>query len=169
MYGKVVAPLPLGGDPGGLPAQILTLAAYQSEFRCILSNYKGDLQDSTSIFICPVFVVAAPCPRVVVKILRKLKLRPGRFPLMALKDHHNFYFTHVQKGYSSLRSVMTEIFRFLGAIRIFALPSRLGAHCHKWLHKCNLKSYDSRPNVSTLLSTVLIRGDLRLLQNSFYT
>lgn len=35
-------------------------------------------------------------------------------------------------------------------------------------HVCNFKSYDSRPNVSTPLSSVFIRGDEKLLFDSSY-
>ena len=37
------------------------------------------------------------------------------------------------------------------------------------IDECNLKSYNSRPNVSTLLSSVFIRGDLVLQKGPFYT
>ena len=36
-------------------------------------------------------------------------------------------------------------------------------------NECNLKSYDSGPNVSTLMSSVFIRGNLKLLRDSSYT
>ena len=36
-------------------------------------------------------------------------------------------------------------------------------------NQCNLKSYDSAPNVSTPLSSVFIKGDLKLLRDSFNT
>lgn len=35
-------------------------------------------------------------------------------------------------------------------------------------HECNFKRYDSRPNVSTPLSSVFIRGDEKLLFDSSY-
>ena len=38
----------------------------------------------------------------------------------------------------------------------------------KW-EACNLKGYDSRPHVSTLLSSIFIRGDQKLSATSFYT
>lgn len=95
-------------------------------------------------------------PFLVLRHWRIIQLKTRKEPTLARKAER-FRFITVEKHARSFRPLITKL------LVNNVIYSDIVRRCSE----CNLKSYDSKPNVSTFLSSFFIKGDLKCNMTPF--